>query len=95
VKIGLHCGPCIAVTLNDRLDYFGRTVNLAARLQGESRGGDIVLSEAMAADPGVAMVLDKLSASSERALVKGFAEPVGLRRVRTVVSAPSPGLSPV
>ena len=42
VKLGLHCGPCIAVTLNDRLDYFGRTVNLAARLQGESRGGDIV-----------------------------------------------------
>ena len=24
VKIGLHCGPCIAVTLNDRLDYFGQ-----------------------------------------------------------------------
>ena len=37
-------GPCIAVTLNDRLDYFGRTVNLAARLQGESRGDDIVMS---------------------------------------------------
>jgi class 3 adenylate cyclase len=36
VKLGLHCGPCIAVTLNDRLDYFGRTVNLAARLQNES-----------------------------------------------------------
>src|SRR5262249_12322531 len=54
VKLGLHCGPCIAVTLNDRLDYFGRTVNLAARLQNESRGGDIVLSEALAAEPGIA-----------------------------------------
>ena len=36
IKLGLHAGPCIAVTLNDRLDYFGSTVNLAARLQGES-----------------------------------------------------------
>ena len=38
LKLGLHEGPCIAVTLNDRLDYFGQTVNLTARLQGESRG---------------------------------------------------------
>ena len=30
LKAGLHMGPCIAVTLNDRLDYFGSTVNMAA-----------------------------------------------------------------
>jgi class 3 adenylate cyclase len=81
VKLGLHCGPCIAVTLNDRLDYFGRTVNLAARLQGESRGGDIVVSEDMAAEPGVAAALDALGAGAESAAVKGFGEPVRLRRV--------------
>jgi class 3 adenylate cyclase len=81
VKLGLHCGPCIAVTLNDRLDYFGRTVNLAARLQSESRGGDIVLSEAMAEETGMQERLDRLKPSTETALVKGFAEPVGLRRV--------------
>ena len=81
VKLGLHAGPCIAVTLNDRLDYFGRTVNLAARLQGESRGGDIVLSEAMAAEPGVAERLRDLAPLTETALVKGFAEPIALRRV--------------
>ena len=34
----------IAVTLNDRLDYFGSTVNMAARLQGQSAGDDIVFS---------------------------------------------------
>jgi class 3 adenylate cyclase len=81
VKLGLHCGPCIAVTLNDRLDYFGRTVNLAARLQGESRGGDIVVSEDMAAEPGVAAALDALGAELESAAVKGFGEKVMLRRV--------------
>ncbi|HVH81657.1 MAG TPA: adenylate/guanylate cyclase domain-containing protein [Stellaceae bacterium] len=81
VKIGLHSGACIAVTLNDRLDYFGRTVNLAARLQSESAGGDIVLSEEMAAESGVAERLNALGAKSETARVKGFAEPVALRRI--------------
>ena len=34
LKIGIHEGPCLAVSLNDRLDYFGQTVNIAARVQG-------------------------------------------------------------
>ena len=34
LKVGIHEGPCLAVTLNDRQDYFGQTVNIAARLQG-------------------------------------------------------------
>jgi class 3 adenylate cyclase len=83
VKLGLHCGPCIAVTLNDRLDYFGRTVNLAARLQGESRGGDIVLSEAMLAEPGMPEALAPLKPEAETTRVKGFHEPISLRRVPT------------
>ena len=81
VKIGLHSGACIAVTLNDRLDYFGSAVNLAARLQNESAGGDIVLSETMAAEPGIAERLAPLHARPEKAHVKGFAEPVALRRI--------------
>jgi len=32
-KIGIHDGPCLAVTLNDRQDYFGQTVNIASRVQ--------------------------------------------------------------
>ena len=45
VKVGVHLGPCIAVTLNERLDYFGTSVNIAARLQGLSDGRDIMVSE--------------------------------------------------
>jgi class 3 adenylate cyclase len=30
--VGLHIGPCLVVTLNGRLDYFGEMVNIAARL---------------------------------------------------------------
>ena len=54
LKLGIHAGPSVVVNLNDRLDYFGSTVNMAARLQGQSEGGDIVLSRAVADDPAVA-----------------------------------------
>ena len=33
LKIGIHEGPCIAVSLNERQDYFGQTVNIASRVQ--------------------------------------------------------------
>ena len=36
LKLGLHAGPCIAVTAGDVLDYFGATVNIAARLENQS-----------------------------------------------------------
>jgi class 3 adenylate cyclase len=49
LKIGMHAGPCYAVTANGILDYFGQTVNIAARLQGEAKPGEIVLSAKTAA----------------------------------------------
>jgi len=81
IKLGLHGGPCVAVTLNGRLDYFGSTVNLAARLQGQSAGGDVVLSAALAADPGVAARLAPLTPVSEQAVVKGFTDPITFLRL--------------
>jgi len=81
VKLGLHKGPCIAVTLNERLDYFGSTVNLAARLQTQSIGGDIVLSRALADDPAVAAALDGRRLRDEAAAIKGFERPVSFLRV--------------
>ena len=33
LKIGIHEGPCLAVMLNERQDYFGQTVNIASRIQ--------------------------------------------------------------
>ncbi len=53
LKVGMHHGPCIAVTLNDRLDYFGSTINIAARVQGLSAGGDVIVSDSVWRDPGV------------------------------------------
>jgi predicted ATPase/class 3 adenylate cyclase len=44
VRIGIHSGPC---ERRDE-DYFGPTVNRAARLQSVAHGGQVVLSEATA-----------------------------------------------
>jgi class 3 adenylate cyclase len=33
LKIGIHEGPCLAVMVNERQDYFGQTVNIASRVQ--------------------------------------------------------------
>jgi adenylate cyclase len=57
LKVGIHQGPCIAVNMNDILDYFGTAVNLAARVQKESQGGDIVVTEEIWQDPHVRAVL--------------------------------------
>ena len=45
LKVGVHCGPVIVVNNDGHLDYFGRTVNLAARLQHLSNGNDLVISQ--------------------------------------------------
>ncbi len=76
LKAGVHTGPCIAVTLNDRLDYFGSTVNLAARLEAQSTGDDVVISTAVYSDPEVRELLGDpnqgLSATRFEMPLKGF-----------------------
>jgi class 3 adenylate cyclase len=81
LKLGVHVGPSVVVNLNDRLDYFGSTVNMAARLQGQSQGGDIVLSRAVADDPAVRPLLATLAAREESVPLKGFADPISFVRL--------------
>ena len=68
---GIHTGPCIAVSQNGVLDYFGSTVNLAARLVSLSSGEDIVVSDAVLADPEVA-ALGLRAEALEAGVLKGF-----------------------
>jgi class 3 adenylate cyclase len=74
LKAGLHTGPCIAVTLNDRLDYFGSTVNMAARLEGLSTGADVIISGAVYDDPKVRKLIQSegLTAVEFDMALKGF-----------------------
>jgi class 3 adenylate cyclase len=57
LKIGIHKGAAIAVTLNERLDYFGQTVNIAARVQQLADAGEIFISDDVHAAEGVQALL--------------------------------------
>ncbi|MCW5593619.1 MAG: adenylate/guanylate cyclase domain-containing protein [Burkholderiales bacterium] len=57
LKIGIHEGPCLAVTLNDRLDYFGQTVNIAARVQALATSRSIFATRPVVDHPASARVL--------------------------------------
>jgi len=59
IKVGIHHGPCIVVNLNERLDYFGSTVNIAARLPSFSMGGELIFSEPIRNDAEVLEFLEK------------------------------------
>jgi class 3 adenylate cyclase len=74
LKAGLNTGPCIAVTLNDRLDYFGSTVNMAARLEGLSSGSDVIISRSVYDDAKVRELIESedLAAEEFDMLLKGF-----------------------
>ncbi len=74
LKAGIHYGPCIAVTLNDRLDYFGSTINKASRLEGFSSGEDVIISKAVYDDPEVDGLLHSGAFNAEvfETQIKGF-----------------------
>jgi len=76
LKAGMHSGACIAVTLNDRLDYFGSTVNMAARLEGLSSGYDVIISRSVYDDAEVREWLESepLVVSPFDITLKGFEE---------------------
>lgn len=80
IKAGIHSGACIVVTLNDRLDYFGTTVNIAARLPSLSQGSEIIISEQIARDPQVRAEITQ-SLIPFTAFIKGFDQPFTLYRL--------------
>ena len=65
LKMGMHEGPCLAVSVNDRLDYFGQTVNIAARVQRLATSRSIFATEAVVTDPRAAAVLAAASLSPQ------------------------------
>jgi class 3 adenylate cyclase len=57
LKIGIHEGPCLAVNLNERQDYFGQTVNIASRVQGLAMSQSILATAPVVQNPRSASVL--------------------------------------
>ncbi len=84
LKIGVHTGSCIAVELNERLDYFGRTVNIAARVQGIAGPGEIVCTQAVYDQSGVREVVEAAGFSVEASSValRGISGDTAVVRLR-------------
>jgi class 3 adenylate cyclase len=78
VKIGIHEGPCLAVTLNERQDYFGQTVNIAARVQSLSTSQEIHITGPVIDAPGVAALLDRkeIKPIQKQAALRGIADKI-------------------
>ncbi len=84
LKIGLHHGPALVINSNDRLDYFGRTVNIAARVAASSRRGDFVLTGQLWEYSEVQRILIESRANLSRfeANLRGVEQTFALVRVR-------------
>ena len=76
IKAGIHYGDCTTVNLNDRTDYFGTTVNIAARLVDIAKEKEIIISEAVYDHPDVQLYLNKkkdhLFVKENQIELKGF-----------------------
>jgi class 3 adenylate cyclase len=81
LKIGLHRGHAIVVSLNDHLDFFGQTVNVAARVQALADAGEILLSAAVHKAPGVQEALQGREIAAEQVVVRGVRDRLDVFRV--------------
>jgi class 3 adenylate cyclase len=81
LKIGIHKGAAIAVTLNERLDYFGQTVNIAARVQQLADAEEIFVSEDVYSSEGVHALLASREVASSLSKLKGVQQDLRVFRV--------------
>ena len=88
LKIGLHAGACLAVTLNDRLDYFGQTVNIAARVQALAGADEIVVTDDVLSLPGAAELVADVQLERSAVQLKGVAGDVPVHRLRAAAGVP-------
>lgn len=80
LKIGIHEGPCIAVSLNERQDYFGQTVNIASRVQHLATAREIFVTGVVLDDPRSADLLaaQGVQPRSHSAVLRGVASEISI-----------------
>lgn len=81
LKVGLHYGACLAVTLNDRLDYFGQTVNIAARVQALAGANEIVVTDDVMSSSGARELVAHLAAETTDVELRGVAGSIRVYRL--------------
>ncbi|MEZ0004631.1 adenylate/guanylate cyclase domain-containing protein [Sinorhizobium fredii] len=80
LKIGIHEGPCTAVNLNERQDYFGQTVNIASRVQHLATSREIFATGSVLEDPRASGLLSDrgLSPMSHNVTLRGIANEISI-----------------
>lgn len=80
LKIGIHEGPCIAVNLDERQDYFGQTVNIASRVQHLATSREILATNSVLEDPMASDLLKTrgLAPQVHEVTLRGIASNVGI-----------------
>jgi class 3 adenylate cyclase len=83
LKIGIHEGPCLAVTLNDRQDYFGQTVNIASRVQALAVSRSILATGAVVDHPKASEVLATggIKPTPRRLALRGVADDLAVYEI--------------
>ena len=81
LKIGVHRGRAIAVRLNDRIDYFGQDVNIAARVQGSAGVNEVCITHTVMEAPGVADIVGTRSVSRDYENLKGIGQKMEIHRL--------------
>ena len=84
LKIGIHRGQVIAVKANQTLDYFGQTVNIAARIQNLAGSGEIWISDDLYGDQIKQVLIDtKLHpVSTIQANLKGVGKQIKVHQLQ-------------
>jgi len=80
LKMGIHEGPCLAVSLDDRQDYFGQTVNIAARVQALAASRSILVTEPVMENPEASAMLETsgLKPEQRRTTLRGIASEISV-----------------
>jgi class 3 adenylate cyclase len=80
LKIGIHEGPCIAVSLNERQDYFGQTVNIASRVQHLATSREIFATGSVLENPRAFSLLTErgLNPMSQKVTLRGIAHEISI-----------------
>jgi class 3 adenylate cyclase len=83
LKMGIHEGSCLAVTLNAQQDYFGQTVNIASRVQGLAASRSIVVTETVVENAHVRALLESngLKPTLKRVALSGIADKVSIYEI--------------
>ena len=83
LKIGIHCGPTLAVAANQQLDYFGQTVNIANRVQAAAGSEEIVITDTVYRQPAVVDLLSdhRFDITSDEVTLRGISQPMTIYRL--------------